>query len=674
MTAPRRKIADLLPRSVVTNEFWGLPLFVALFAITFTLWVFLVSISQSIGADILPFAMVFTFLSAIFWILDPVLKDRLPIHAANVVLVAIYLIASQVLLLKTDGFASPFFLTYYFVVMTGAMAYGLTGAVVVTALVAISYFFFVESPSQYPEYGLKMIVLWIVSLMVGFLAETKRRVEKRELTQTLRMAALAELAQFMRELSAPRDVVEAGLEAIVRLLGARSAVIVDADGGVILHHGEPGRASRDAFRLALWESWPKPEDETARHARHAFGETLIVDRPLRPIAADEQKLLGVLMGKVQLVWIHLQDKVVRDRDRVEKERVFDSIGSAVIGIDPTGIIRSANRRSAEILGIPSWQFFGRTLGDLGIILPPLSEMDGAPREVSVAVPGGRTITAEMRIVPRLGEEGIPEGWIVVLDDLEEIRRLKTQIRRSEALAAVGELAARVAHEIRNPLGGILGFLGLAERKAGDEARGYIAEARTGIDRLDRIVRDLLTFSRPTPVTGDSFSLAECWESLARTQTEALATTDARGPRVVMEPLPAPLSVARLKGDALLFTQVLTNLVRNAREAAGDAGTVTIRARAGDPHAWIEVDDTGPGWPADAAERIFEPFYSGKTGGSGLGLAISRRIVEDLGGVIRASRVPSERAPSDADPGHVLTRFRVAWPVIPVVDRVESPST
>ncbi len=657
MNSGRRNLADLLPRSVITNEFWGLPLFVALFAVTFTLWVFLISISQSLGANILPFAMVFTFLSAIFWIIDPLLKERLPLHAANIVLVAIYLISSQFLLVVSGGFHSPFFLSYYFVVLTGAMAYGLSGAVGITALIAIAYFDFVETPIQYPEYGLKMIVLWIVSLMVGFLSETKRRVEKREMTQGLRLAALAELAQFMRELSEPRDVVEAGLEAIVRLLDARSASVRESSGRVLMSHGATDPVSDQAFRLPLWEAWQQAEDDAARAMRLQLGEELVIDRPGRPLVSDEQKLVRVLMDKVQLIWLHLQDKASRERERLERERVFESIGSAVIGIDRAGIVRSANRRAGEILGLELYHLAGRTLNELGIEHPPLEDIDPSPREVTVASSGGRSAAVEMRVVPRIGDSGETSGWTVVLDDLEEVRRLKSQIRRSEALAAVGELAARVAHEIRNPLGGILGFLGLAEKKAGEEAREYIAEARTGVDRLDRTVRDLLTFARPTPVTGDSFLLAEAWQSVARIETEALS--GAVGPAVAVEPLPDVLRTARLKGDPVLFSQVLVNLLRNAREAAGPSGRVSLRVRAGDPHAWIEVDDDGPGWPADAAEKLFEPFFSAKADGSGLGLAIARRIVEDLGGVIRAQRVPV-----DLEKETFLTRFRVAWPIVP----------
>lgn len=668
MKPTRRNISDLLPRSVITNEFWGLPLFVALFAVTFTLWVFLISISQQLGANILPFAMVFTFLSAIFWIIDPLLKERLPLHAANIVLVAIYLISSQVLLFVSGGFHSPFFLVYYFVVLTAAMAYGLTGAVGVTALIAVAYIDFVEDPIQYPEYGLKMIVLWIVALMIGFLAETKRRVEKREMTQSLRLAALAEIAEFMRELSTPRDVVDAGLEAIVRLLGARSASLRDEAGHAIARHGSDHEPGAEAARIALWESWPPPEDEAARAERIAFGDSLLIDRPMRPLAADEHKLVRLLMDKVQLIWIHLQDKAARDRERREKERVFDSIGSAVLGVDSSGVVRSANRRAYEILGSTSHGVAGRSLPELGILLPPLAEMDGSPREITLAGASGRKAAVEARVVPRYGDERAVDGWIVVMDDLEEIRRLENQIRRSEALAAVGELAARVAHEIRNPLGGIIGFLGLAEKKSEPEVQGLLREARSGIDRLDRIVRDLLTFARPTPRTDDAFPMHEAWASLARFEAEALG--EAPGPEIQVEPLPVSLENARLKGDSVLFAQVLSNLVRNAREAAGAAGRVTLRARPGDPHAWIEVDDTGPGWPKDAEDKLFEPFYSrGKTDGSGLGLAIARRIVEEMGGLIRAHRVPVEE-------GWTITRFRVAWPLQPsqVEEAANDPGT
>lgn len=679
---PSRRIADLIPPSVITNEFWGLPLFVSLFAVTFTLWVFLISISQSIGADILPFAIVFTFLSAIFWLIDPLLKEYLPVHAANIILVAIYLISSQYLLVVSGGFHSQFFLAYYFVVLTGAMAYGLSGAVIVTGLIAVAYYDFVESPIQYPEYALKMIVLWIVALMVGFLAETKRRVEQREMRQSLRIAALTEVARFMRELSAPQDVVNAGLEALVRLLGARTAMLLTPNGRVVASHGAAiSTVPTDAFRLALWEEWlaASPQDEMSDTRRELFGAELVIDRGGASLTADEERIVRLLMEKVQLTWIHLEDKMAIDQIRAEKELVFDSIGSAVLRIAADHTVRSANRRAGEILALEERSSIGSTLSELGVVLPPLEDAGALPREAALTDAQGRTIPVEMRVMLCHDENGVEDGWIVVLDDLQELRRLKSIIRRSEALAAVGELAARVAHEIRNPLGGILGFLGLAERKAGPEIKTYIGEAKLGVSRLDRIVKDLLTFARPGQAGTGSFALSDAWVSLERMETQALEDDAAAGGALLGEGLPPagrshchvriePLAMSlvgvRLKSDAALFAQVLTNLVRNAREAAGENGHVTVRARPGDPHVWFEVDDSGPGWPPDVADRLFEPFVSTKTEGSGLGLAIARRIVEELGGGIRGLRVDlaSPSKASGTAPHETVTRFRVAWPL------------
>ncbi|MBL4888647.1 MAG: hypothetical protein JKX97_01340, partial [Candidatus Lindowbacteria bacterium] len=266
------------------SEFWGLPLFLALFSVTFTLLVFLVTIYGSLGANILPFAAVFTFLSAIFWILDPILKERFSPIVSSVFLIAVYLVSAQVLILASGGMNSPFFLVYYFVMFTAAMAYGLTGAIAITALIAIAYATFIESELYLPIYLTNIIILWIISLMVGFLAETKKRVERREALQNMRLSALEEVTHFMRELSAPHDVLETGLDATLRLLNADGVFLVSENGVIFKKVADDKR------------DFP-PEGE--KFDLTMEGKTYIfVVRRRAPILASEKRLVGLLLDKI----------------------------------------------------------------------------------------------------------------------------------------------------------------------------------------------------------------------------------------------------------------------------------------------------------------------------------------------------------------------------------------
>jgi signal transduction histidine kinase len=142
--------------------------------------------------------------------------------------------------------------------------------------------------------------------------------------------------------------------------------------------------------------------------------------------------------------------------------------------------------------------------------------------------------------------------------------------------------------------------------------------------------------------------------LERRETAVYAESTESLLRATIQPLEQNMMATTLRGDIALFTQVLDNLMRNAKEAAGPQGGVVIRARRGGPNAWIEIDDTGPGWPDSVSDKLFEPFISTKESGTGLGLAITLRIVEEVGGSIKCFRT-KEGTPRE------VTRFQVSWP-------------
>jgi signal transduction histidine kinase len=562
----------------------------------------------------------------------------------------IYLLAAQIVLMASGGLASPFFLVYYFVVFTGAMAYGLTGSLLVTFLVAAAYATFIDEITQLPGYLVNIIVLWIIALMIGFLAEMKRRVERREMLQNLRLSALSEVGRFMREMARPEDVLEAGLEALGRLLdaptvacsaGGRIRAVYSRDLNHQLAKGavDP-QTGGERFPLAFNEDSPDA------------GEIIIV-RPGADLSVDEARIVRLFLTKLQLIRMTLEGRAELDAIRDEKERILDSIDAGVLTLTSDGRIKTANRCAGEMLELAPEEMVDRASDARPPGLPLATEFDAAPREITLETYRGRPLAVEARVIPDPGADKRAAGWIVILSDLEEIRRLRALIRRSESLAAVGEMAARMAHEVRNPLGGILGFLGLAEKKASGDVTNYIREAKAGVARLEKTVSDLLDFSRPIESAAGSFRLGDAWESLERLEA-ARGAMDERSATVVIEAISPATAALKLAGDITLFERVMGNLTRNAREAAGPNGRVEIRARPGDPNLWIEVDDDGPGVPAAIADRIFEPFVSAREQGSGLGLAIVRRTIEALGGTVRYLR---ERTAADRP----VTRFRVGWP-------------
>ncbi|HEX8909763.1 MAG TPA: ATP-binding protein, partial [Anaeromyxobacteraceae bacterium] len=233
----------------------------------------------------------------------------------------------------------------------------------------------------------------------------------------------------------------------------------------------------------------------------------------------------------------------------------------------------------------------------------------------------------------------------------DLARAQDQLVRQERLAALGQLAAVVAHEVRNPLGVVFNSLGALRRAvpAQGDARMLLDIVGEEAERLNRIVGDLLDFARPSRPAVRPEPLGPIVEDAL----QAALAGDTRGVKVERA-LPAELPHVPM--DARLLRQALVNLVVNAVQAMGaGGGTLTVRARAERDGAVLEIEDTGPGIPEDVRHRIFEPFFTTKAAGTGLGLAVVKRIVDDhhgtietrratAGGTVFAIRLPLRRSP------------------------------
>jgi signal transduction histidine kinase len=224
------------------------------------------------------------------------------------------------------------------------------------------------------------------------------------------------------------------------------------------------------------------------------------------------------------------------------------------------------------------------------------------------------------------------------DNREEIERLhRTQMSRAEHLATMGELAAGLAHEIRNPLAGIAGVMDIVGRDLPDTspARDVLKDVREEVLRINRIVTDLLETARPKKPELQSADLNATVEH---------AVIFAR-----QQALSKPMKIHYLKSPHLPLVlhdtgqihQVLLNLLLNSIQALDGPGTVTVTVNAGDGMACVEVKDTGPGIPAETLPNIFRPFFTTKGHGTGLGLSLAKRIVEDHGGQIAVSSKPGQ---------------------------------
>jgi signal transduction histidine kinase len=216
----------------------------------------------------------------------------------------------------------------------------------------------------------------------------------------------------------------------------------------------------------------------------------------------------------------------------------------------------------------------------------------------------------------------------------ELERAQQQLIQGERLAALGELAAVVAHEVRNPLGVIFNSLGSLRRlvRPRGDARMLFDIVEEEAERLNRIVGDLLDFARPsTPELRP--------EQLERVVEDAVGVALGQQASGIMLARELDPAVPPVTMDARLVRQAVLNVAVNAVQAMPRGGRITVRTRREGAAALLEIEDTGAGIPEEVRERIFEPFFTTKASGTGLGLAVVKRIVEGHGGTVSVRSAP-----------------------------------
>ncbi len=228
-------------------------------------------------------------------------------------------------------------------------------------------------------------------------------------------------------------------------------------------------------------------------------------------------------------------------------------------------------------------------------------------------------------------------YTVALRDLTEFQAMQDKVRRAERLAAIGEMSAAIAHELRNPLTGISGFLQLLQinpAAAGTGSGEMFREALQQVRRMDNTVQQLLMYARPWNPDRVPYDLREIVE---------LAQKDVQGRKelhdVRFEWADEGKNCREVKIDPNLMRQVFVNLFENAAQAMGGSGCISVAFESDRDYVRVLVKDTGPGIPGDAEDQCFQPFYTTKSKGVGLGLAICRQIVEAHQGTIRLINHP-----------------------------------
>ncbi len=322
---------------------------------------------------------------------------------------------------------------------------------------------------------------------------------------------------------------------------------------------------------------------------------------------------------------------------------LESLPVAVLLLEPSGEIRARNAAARQLLGsgdnaqrVLRCRLADDRLPDWAVELHSVSlHPAGVDYEaVRFENPDGGVRLMDLHL--RLLGDG-SEIVLLMANDVTGRVSMERRLATSERLAAMGKLAAQVAHELNTPLDGILRYLGLAQRMCQEgnqqKATQYLDQAKQGLGRMARIVAELLTFSRSGPRGAEYAPLGSLVDEALRAMSPAMAAANVTVVCDLDEHAARPVAAA-------LF-QVMCNLMKNAADAMPSGGRLTITGRCGEGEAMLSFADTGPGVPAALVERIFEPFYSTKPAGrgTGLGLSICRSIVERAGGRIEVANRP-----------------------------------
>ncbi len=338
--------------------------------------------------------------------------------------------------------------------------------------------------------------------------------------------------------------------------------------------------------------------------------------------------------------------------------ILQSVTDGVIAVDMKQRITAFNRAAERITGLEGMDVIGQRFDecfetDLGVDFDEASEDEtsGSPYTLSdMQVKDREAFPVRESTSLTRDSKGRITGAVKVIEDLTELRELEKQARRQDRLATLGQMAATVAHEIRNPLGGIEGFASLLSRDfdEDDPRLKLVMKILEGARSLNRVVNELLMFTRPIKLEFRSVEIADAIEGAMGFVSEDMETS---GIKLRKDLGSEPLLV---RGDGEQLKRVILNILLNAVQAMPRGGDLKIncqgrmlpqaaRQMLGERRngAWVEiaVQDSGPGIDEAEIPLIFNPFYTKKEKGTGLGLAIATKIVEAHRGQITASNSP-----------------------------------
>lgn len=356
------------------------------------------------------------------------------------------------------------------------------------------------------------------------------------------------------------------------------------------------------------------------HLNEAFKSFTDASRSLESYYAALQERISYLTKEVEYKNNQLKYALNdAERSREYLNAILYNLEDAVIVINPDNTVRMLNRSAERLLGLDSGSAIGNRFDELNINIMEESS------DTFITVRGEKRCC----IISRssiLNYEGTLQGNVILIKDITRLRELENQQERNQRLISMGEMAAKLVHEIRNPLCSIELFSSMLENEINDPKLKNLARGiSSGINSLNNILTNMLFFARPHKASMSNVRIDRLIEDCILMFSPLM---DSRNVRLKKE-----LFECEMSGDAELIKQVLMNIIINAIDSMPEKGDISIIMRSEDGYVIVDIKDNGAGIEKGYLEKIFDPFFSTKDKGTGLGLTIASGIMQSHGGYI-----------------------------------------
>ncbi len=548
---------------------------------------------------------------------------------------------------------------------------------------AVGFLLLGKHGADYGDQELKLIA--VASSQAATVLRSASSYERRIGQRDLELSAVYELMQKLRTATTLKEALSSILDIVASLVWSDDSSLYTVDEGGKTITVRAARGDR-AWQSVGRETQMLDGDGLAARALRArtgliasSAAPALPESPTRsrmaiPLIVAEE-MIGVLVmesrtpdlyGEDSLMMLHLVASqaatIYREMTSLRNlarytDNILHSIAAGVVTVDKNGMVATWNKRAEDIVGFPAVEVIGKRYSHLIRMLRVDASVRGETKrmmeltartgkvfsrsQLCYHLPGGSDIYINLSASQLRSEAGDYLGVVVVFEDVTSEVQMKEEVERVSKLAETGQLAANIAHELRNPLASIKGAAQLLRKELpGDvmsEHGEFLDMIVQEVNGLDRIATEFLEFSRVTPPDMQPVSVHAMLTRLLQFMRAYLNDQDV----VVVQDLDDTLPLLPL--DRSQIEQVIKNIVINAVQAMPHGGTLTVRTRLSLSGEAVDIEfaDSGVGIAADKLSKICAPFFTTKTKGTGLGLAIVRKIVETHGGRLIIRSTPGE---------------------------------